>query len=922
MFKTAAKKLAHNSTIPALAGNKDLRSLQDLITAEKSVLNSLHKLSADIARACEALKLWGMGEGDDLGDTLTASTSLYSHFATALGAFAGHEIAVREHMKAVRSREENLDVLRRRRKLLAADADSAERKLSKMGPDNKNLTTQTDHLNKLREEIRMMDSDIMSEEANLGDFKRQTVRTWMGLKFGGLLECCEKGAIVGELGKLVISEIPLDPTQPGLPRAYYTGHARTEFLVAEAHRSVNEVVFSPEPNPNPSHRSIRPLPGTELPAVPSPSQQMYPDYASQTDRPSSISMPSPIDDRPSVPSPKFSQGSGSSPGAYPGLPQVEETGFTLNKFLASDTPQSPPSSTVNEFGTYASSQFAPRTSSLRNVEDKEKAVVDPRGGRFATFPVKAHGPRPIPASSYHSTPSSSIAAPPMVEGDGAPSLDVNRGEESFASSVAQALGTQWQFDRGAGGSGPSTVPPRDVKGPDFAPQRYSPPPPVYTPAGAAPAQPPQAQYNEHASEAPSSSVPSQSYDDDNEPELAYMSPTHDNESDHSLSDRGDRRVRFGSVDDIDTEMERRASEIPGAPNAEHEASPQANAPAVRESNEPKVSQSPVPISPVAESHPEPEQRGRSPPNPIVSQRMSIPPHDSDPMDETTLNAAAAREVSRELDALMFRSPPPQPDRQPSPLRPPQPPFARRAVSPRPNMDMSASQPSSPKLESEPESVPAAPAPSASRFTPSPDGRTISPTPVTNVPKGSPSPPLSVGSSGAHFRTPPEGSPVVPPSLYNLPAMTGSGSSFSSMPGTRTISAAAFRRPQMRTVSGSLSDNGSLGPGPSPGLADTSPLAVKKRPLPSSPYPSPRLQGPTGQVTARVPSAPALSSGGPKIDEGARLSHYRDDGGDEDDEYDFVSAYGGNSAPGGGDSQNSSGYGQGRFATNLETTSLR
>ena len=40
MFKSAATKIAHNTTIPALAGNSDLRPLQDLITAEKTVLMS------------------------------------------------------------------------------------------------------------------------------------------------------------------------------------------------------------------------------------------------------------------------------------------------------------------------------------------------------------------------------------------------------------------------------------------------------------------------------------------------------------------------------------------------------------------------------------------------------------------------------------------------------------------------------------------------------------------------------------------------------------------------------------------------------------------------------------------------------------------------------------------------------------------
>ncbi len=43
MFKTAARKIAHNTTvpgIPGLGGKQDLRALQDLITSEKAVLHS------------------------------------------------------------------------------------------------------------------------------------------------------------------------------------------------------------------------------------------------------------------------------------------------------------------------------------------------------------------------------------------------------------------------------------------------------------------------------------------------------------------------------------------------------------------------------------------------------------------------------------------------------------------------------------------------------------------------------------------------------------------------------------------------------------------------------------------------------------------------------------------------------------------
>jgi len=64
-----------------------------------------------------------------------------------------------------------------------------------MGSENKHLQMQTELLNRLNGEIRTIDGEIMSEEAALGDFKRSTVRVVMGFKFGGLVECCEKGVV-------------------------------------------------------------------------------------------------------------------------------------------------------------------------------------------------------------------------------------------------------------------------------------------------------------------------------------------------------------------------------------------------------------------------------------------------------------------------------------------------------------------------------------------------------------------------------------------------------------------------------------------------------------------------------------------------------------------------------------------------------
>jgi hypothetical protein len=40
--------------------------------------------------------------------------------------------------------------------------------------------------------MRQLDSEIMTEEARLGDYKRQITKTFMTLKLGGLLEFAEK----------------------------------------------------------------------------------------------------------------------------------------------------------------------------------------------------------------------------------------------------------------------------------------------------------------------------------------------------------------------------------------------------------------------------------------------------------------------------------------------------------------------------------------------------------------------------------------------------------------------------------------------------------------------------------------------------------------------------------------------------------
>ena len=167
----------------------------------------------DYSKASEALRTWGLTEGDYLGvglcqfipsrcfysclhqGILGASTSILNHFSSALSQYAAHGHSMREQLKAIRTREESLDDLERRRRSILRKAEDADKKLSKMSPDNKYYTMQGETLNRLQDDIRSLDKDIMTEEASLDKFKRSATKVWMGLKFGGLVECCQKGTV-------------------------------------------------------------------------------------------------------------------------------------------------------------------------------------------------------------------------------------------------------------------------------------------------------------------------------------------------------------------------------------------------------------------------------------------------------------------------------------------------------------------------------------------------------------------------------------------------------------------------------------------------------------------------------------------------------------------------------------------------------
>jgi hypothetical protein len=288
----------------------------------------------------------------------------------------------------------------------------------------------------------------------------------------------------------------------------------------------------------------------------------------------------------------------------------------------------------------------------------------------------------------------------------------------------------------------------------------------------------------------------------------------------------------------------------------------------------------------------------------VAQDPPSPAPVEDPDDERALNAAAAREVSRELDSLMYQPPAPIPrDPSPQPLAPPTPTTPPTIhTSPRSSIDSVppaslpfartrgrvSGPPPVPRTSSErPSPTNGPPSPLVSSTPSSPAQRAQLPPP--SIVLARPSSPSLTSLGNPSFRTPPELPPSLSPASSQRSLPQPQGLPFApgkSSPGTRQgsgmISVAAFRRPVART-----------GPGSEPIVtgssqdSTTSPLSVRKKDL-RGPH-TPRMSGTMGPMSSPPGAQP------PELSLSPQELH-------PEDEFDYISAY---YSAGGGDEPASS-----------------
>ena len=113
---------------------------------------------------------------------------------------------------------------------------------------------------RLREHVYTLDAEITNEEIGLGDYKRVKAREWMGVLFGALQECSEKGVVVAKSCRSVIGHISTETTQTGHARAQYADDSRVRTLVVEAERELQGILFTSEVGDNAHQTWVQPPP--------------------------------------------------------------------------------------------------------------------------------------------------------------------------------------------------------------------------------------------------------------------------------------------------------------------------------------------------------------------------------------------------------------------------------------------------------------------------------------------------------------------------------------------------------------------------------------------------------------------------------------------------------------------------------------
>ncbi|KAF9133008.1 hypothetical protein BGW39_010798 [Mortierella sp. 14UC] len=211
----------------------------------KNIDSSLKTLDKEITTNAKLISAWGCNEGDDLTDVCQRMTQLMEEVGLIQQAYSIQHTAYRKRIKSLKTQEMLLDDNRKKKHDLT-------NQIAKQQKSNKENPIK---MMELQNSLDRVSAELLGQELELLQFKRQTIRDAFNCQFDSMIEYSEKMALIAGYGRQITNVIDCGP-QPAERTSLYCGAEYTAAAINQVKIAVTS--WEPQPVGNPIRAHIAP----------------------------------------------------------------------------------------------------------------------------------------------------------------------------------------------------------------------------------------------------------------------------------------------------------------------------------------------------------------------------------------------------------------------------------------------------------------------------------------------------------------------------------------------------------------------------------------------------------------------------------------------------------------------------------------
>ncbi|OAQ36484.1 hypothetical protein K457DRAFT_131703 [Linnemannia elongata AG-77] len=213
---------------------KDYKHINKWLAEMKNIDSSLKTIDKESAAEAKLIATWGSHEGDDLADVCLRMSQLMEEVGLIQQAYGIRHAAYRKTIKSIKTQEMTLDENRKKKHDLTTQ-------IAKLQKSNKENPIK---MMELQNGLERVTAELLSQELELMQFKRVTLKEAFDAKFDAMLEYSEKMALIAGYGRAITLVIDTE-TQVSDRMRIYTGAEYTAGAVSQVKTAVTQ--WQPQP---------------------------------------------------------------------------------------------------------------------------------------------------------------------------------------------------------------------------------------------------------------------------------------------------------------------------------------------------------------------------------------------------------------------------------------------------------------------------------------------------------------------------------------------------------------------------------------------------------------------------------------------------------------------------------------------------